>query len=112
MVAALVSILTDTPARADLAMTGEITLSGHVLPVGGIKEKLLAAHRYGIKEVIIPKLNEKAMLEDLPAEIRKEMKIHLAGTLDEVLPLVFPALSLKLVPPQPKAPKPPEMRVQ
>jgi ATP-dependent Lon protease len=112
MVAALVSILTDTPARADVAMTGEITLSGHVLPVGGIKEKLLAAHRYGIKEVIIPKLNEKAMLEDLPAEIRKEMKIHLAATLDEVLPLVFPALSLKLVPPQPKAPKPPEMRVQ
>jgi ATP-dependent Lon protease len=112
MVAALVSILTDTPARADVAMTGEITLSGHVLPVGGIKEKLLAAHRYGIKEVIIPKLNEKAMLEDLPAEIRKEMKIHLAGTLDEVLLVVFPALSLKVVPPQPKAPKPPEMRVQ
>jgi ATP-dependent Lon protease len=112
MVAALVSILTDTPARADVAMTGEITLSGHVLPVGGIKEKLLAAHRYGIKEVIIPKLNEKAMLEDLPAEIRKEMKIHLAATLDEVLPVVFPALSLKLVPPQPKGPKPPEMRVQ
>ena len=69
MVAALVSVLTETPARADIAMTGEITLTGHVLPVGGLKEKLLAAHRYGIKKVIIPKLNEKAVLEDLTKEI-------------------------------------------
>ncbi len=111
MVAALVSILTDTPSRPDVAMTGEITLSGHVLPVGGIKEKLLAAHRYGIKEVLIPKLNEKAMLEDLPAEIRNEMKIHLVATLDEVLPILFPALAIKLVPPPP-AGKSSEMRVQ
>jgi len=111
MVAALVSILTDTPSRPDVAMTGEITLSGHVLPVGGIKEKLLAAHRYGIKEVLIPKLNEKAMLEDLPAEIRNEMKIHLVATLDEVLPILFPALTIKLVPPPP-AGKSSEMRVQ
>ena len=80
-------------------MTGEITLSGHVLPVGGIKEKLLAAHRYNIKEVIIPKLNEKTMLEDIPEEVRKELKIHLISTLDEMIPLVFPDLPLKLVPP-------------
>jgi ATP-dependent Lon protease len=112
MVAALVSILTDTPSRPDVAMTGEITLTGHVLPVGGIKEKLLAAHRYGIKEVVIPKLNEKAMQEDLPAEIRKEMKIHLAATLDDVLPIVFPDLALKLVPPSAPAGKTSEMRVQ
>ncbi len=111
MVAALVSILTETPSRPDVAMTGEITLSGHVLPVGGIKEKLLAAHRYGIKEVLIPKLNEKAMLEDLPAEIRNEMKIHLVATLDEVLPILFPALAIKLVPPPPPG-KSSEMRVQ
>jgi ATP-dependent Lon protease len=111
MVAALVSILTETPSRPDVAMTGEITLSGHVLPVGGIKEKLLAAHRYGIKEVLIPKLNEKAMLEDLPAEIRNEMKIHLIATLDEVLPILFPSLAIKLVP-APHAAKSPEMRVQ
>jgi ATP-dependent Lon protease len=111
MVAALVSVLTDTPSRADVAMTGEITLSGHVLPIGGIKEKLLAAHRYGIKEVLIPKLNEKAMLEDLPAEIRSEMKIHLVSTLDEVIPILFPSLPLKLVPPPP-AGKSSEMRVQ
>ena len=99
MVASLVSILSDTAARPYIAMTGEITLSGHVLPVGGIKEKLLAAHRYNIKEVIIPKLNEKTMLEDIPEEIRKELKIHLISTLDEMIPLVFPDLPLKLVPP-------------
>ena len=99
MVAALVSILSDTPARPDVAMTGEITLSGHVLPVGGIKEKLLAAHRYGIKEVLIPKLNEKGMLEDLPEEIRKELRIHLVSNLDEVLALVFPDLPVKMAPP-------------
>ncbi len=105
MVAVLVSILTDTPTRGDVAMTGEITLSGHVLPVGGIKEKLLAAHRYGIKEVIIPKLNEKAMEEDLPEEIRKELKIHFASTLDDVLEIVFPKLKRGLLPSGPPQPK-------
>jgi ATP-dependent Lon protease len=105
MVAVLVSILTGTPARDDVAMTGEITLSGHVLPVGGIKEKLLAAHRYGIKEVIIPKLNEKAMEEDLPDEIQKEMKIHLVSNLDEALAIVFPTLKKGILPtPPPEAP--------
>jgi ATP-dependent Lon protease len=104
MVAVLVSILTGTPAREDVAMTGEVTLSGHVLPVGGIKEKLLAAHRYGLKEVIIPKLNEKAMQEDLPEEIQKELKIHLASNVDEVLQIVFPSLKWELLPQvQPKA---------
>lgn len=111
MVAALVSILTDSPARPDVAMTGEITLTGHVLPVGGIKEKLLAAHRYGIKEVVIPKLNEKAMIEDLPREIRDELKIHLVSNLHEVLPIVFPDLPMKMVPPQPSSGKA-EIRVQ
>ena len=87
-------------------MTGEITLSGHVLPVGGIKEKLLAAHRYGIKEVIIPKLNEKAMEEDLPEEIQKEMKIHPVSNLDEALEIVFPSLKKEMLPagPPPEAP--------
>ncbi len=101
MVAALVSVLTDTPARADIAMTGEITLTGHVLPVGGLKEKLLAAHRYGIKKVIIPKLNEKAVLEDLTKEIRDELEIHLVSNLDEVLAIVFPTLATGLLPPGP-----------
>ena len=106
MVAVLVSVLTGTPARHDVAMTGEITLSGHVLPVGGIKEKLLAAHRYGIKEVIIPKLNERAMEEDLPEEIQKEMKIHPVSNLDEALQIVFPSLKKQMLPagPPPEAP--------
>ena len=107
----MISILSDTPARPDVAMTGEITLTGHVLPVGGLKEKLLAAHRYGIKEVVIPKLNEKAVLEDLPEEIRKELKIHLVSSLYEVLPIVFPDLAMKMVPPWPTGDKP-EIRVQ
>ena len=101
MVTALVSILTGTPARHDVAMTGEITLTGHVLPVGGLKEKLLAAHRYGIKEVLIPKLNEKAVLEDLSDEIREELQIHLVSNLDEVLKIVFPSLAPGLLPPGP-----------
>jgi ATP-dependent Lon protease len=105
MVAVLASILTGTPARDDLAMTGEVTLSGHVLPVGGIKEKLLAAHRYGLKEVIIPKLNEKAMEEDLPEEIRKDLKIHLVSNLDEALEIVFPSLKRELLPPGPQKPE-------
>jgi ATP-dependent Lon protease len=111
MVASMISILSDTPARPDVAMTGEITLTGHVLPVGGLKEKLLAAHRYGIKEVVIPKLNEKAVLEDLTEEIRKELKIHLVSSLYEVLPIVFPDLAMKMVPPWPTGDKP-EIRVQ
>ncbi|MFQ5789093.1 MAG: endopeptidase La [Acidobacteriota bacterium] len=101
IVSALVSVLTGVPARPDVAMTGEITLSGHVLPVGGLKEKLLAAHRYGIKAVIIPKLNEKAVQEDLPKEIREELKIHLASSLDEVLQIVFPSIAQNLLPPGP-----------
>jgi ATP-dependent Lon protease len=76
--------------------------------VGGVKEKLLAAHRYGVREAIIPKLNEKAVQEDLPEEIRQEMKIHLVSRLDELLPLVFPSLELKLV--VPPAVEPPQDR--
>jgi ATP-dependent Lon protease len=111
MVAALVSVLTDTPARDDIAMTGEITLTGHVLPVGGLKEKLLAAHRYGIKKVIIPKLNEKAVQEDLTKEIREQLEIHLVSSLDEVLAIVFPSLAPRLLTPGP-LPTTPSQRIQ
>ena len=111
MVAALVSVLTDTPARDDIAMTGEITLTGHVLPVGGLKEKLLAAHRYGIKKVIIPKLNEKAVQEDLTKEIREQLEIHLVSSLDEVLAIVFPSLAPRLLTPGPLATTP-SQRIQ
>ena len=101
MVTALVSVLTGIPARHDVAMTGEITLTGHVLPIGGVKEKLLAAHRYGIKKVIIPKLNEKVVEEDLTQEIRDQLEIHLVSNLDEVLGIVFPSLTPGLLPPGP-----------
>jgi ATP-dependent Lon protease len=85
MVAALVSELTGRPVRGDLAMTGEITLSGRVLPVGGIKEKVLAARRVGIREVILPQQNEKNIKEDLGEELRRELRVHLVSTIDEAL---------------------------
>lgn len=78
------SALTRIPVRGDLAMTGEITLRGRVLPIGGVKEKLLAAHRHGIFEAILPRDNEKD-LTDVPENIRKEMKIHFVESMDEVL---------------------------
>jgi ATP-dependent Lon protease len=81
---ALASLLTGRPVRADVGMTGEITLRGQVLPVGGIKEKVLAAHRAGLRTVIIPKRNEKD-LDDLPAEVRNEMKVVLVDRVEEVL---------------------------
>ena len=75
--------------RGDVAMTGEITLSGKVLPVGGIKEKVLAAKRAGIKEIILPRQNEKNVKEDLSEELRKGLTIHLVSTIDEVLLLAL-----------------------
>ena len=84
----LVSLLTGQPVRSDLAMTGEITLRGRVLPVGGIKEKLLAAHRAGFRNVLIPERNKKD-LEELPANIRKDLNITYARTLDDVFQTAF-----------------------
>ncbi|HEY7189582.1 MAG TPA: endopeptidase La [Vicinamibacterales bacterium] len=87
--AALASELTQRPVRGDIAMTGEITLSGRVLPVGGIKEKVLAARRVGIREVILPRQNEKNVLEDLNDDLRREMTIHYVHSVDEVLLLAL-----------------------
>lgn len=84
MATAMVSALTGRPVRYDVAMTGEITLRGKVLPIGGVKEKLLAAHRFGLKTVMIPRDNEKD-LADIPDEIRDDMTIRLVDTIDEVL---------------------------
>ena len=81
---AISSALTKIPARADLAMTGEITLRGKVLPIGGLKEKLLAAHRHGILEAVLPRDNEKD-LPEIPENIRKEMKLHFVDSMDDVL---------------------------
>jgi ATP-dependent Lon protease len=84
MATALVSLISGRPVRPDVGMTGEITLRGQVLPVGGIKEKVLAAHRTGLKTVILPKRNEND-LEELPEEVRKTMKFIFVETVDEVL---------------------------
>ena len=89
MATALASELTRRPVRGDIAMTGEITLSGRVLPVGGIKEKVLAARRAGIREVIMPRQNEKNVKEDLGEELMKEMTIHFVQSVDEVLLLAL-----------------------
>jgi len=86
---ALTSLLTGRPVRPRVAMTGEITLSGRVLPVGGIKEKVLAAHRLGVKEVILPKRNEKQVKEDIPENVRNDLKVHLVSTIEEVLELAL-----------------------
>ncbi len=89
MVTALASQLTSRPVRGDIAMTGEITLSGRVLPVGGIKEKVLAARRHGITEVILPRQNEKHINEDLTDELRRELTIHYVIHIEEVLALAL-----------------------
>jgi ATP-dependent Lon protease len=78
------SALTGIPVRCDIAMTGEITVRGRVLPIGGLKEKLLAAHRHGIKEVVVPKDNEKDLV-DVPENIRQDMKINPVFSMDDVL---------------------------
>jgi ATP-dependent Lon protease len=84
MATAIVSLVSGRPVRPDVGMTGEITLRGQVLPVGGIKEKVLAAHRSGLKTVILPRRNE-ADLEELPDEVRQSMNFVFVETVDEVL---------------------------
>ncbi len=90
MAAALVSALSGRPARARIAMTGEITLSGRVLPIGGVKEKVLGAVRAGIREIVLPKQNE-ADLEDLPADVLETLKVHAVEQLGEVLAVALPS---------------------
>ena len=103
MVSALASELTGRPVRGDIAMTGEITLSGRVLPVGGIKEKVLAARRHGITELILPRQNEKNVKEDLSDELRAELTIHFITEIGEVL-----ALALEPASQQTRTPMPPQ----
>jgi ATP-dependent Lon protease len=93
MATAMASVLTGRAVRGDLAMTGEITLSGRVLPIGGVKEKVLAARRLGIHEVILPRGNAKNVNEDLTPELRKDLTVHLVASIDEVLALALEPVS-------------------
>ncbi len=84
MCTAMISTLTGIPVRKDIAMTGEITLRGNVLPVGGIREKVLAAHRAGIRKVLLPRENERD-IDDIPEKVRKKMEFVLLDTVDDAL---------------------------
>ena len=88
MVTALTSMMENRPVRSTVGMTGEVTLQGKVLPIGGVKQKLLAAHRAGLKEVILPKRNE-GDLDDVPEQVRNELTIHLASDVQEVLQIAL-----------------------
>jgi ATP-dependent Lon protease len=88
MVTAIASLLSDTPVKSTVGMTGEVTLQGRVLPIGGVKQKVLAAHRAGLKEVILPKRNE-GDLDDVPEQVREEIAFHPVETVDEVLAIAL-----------------------
>jgi ATP-dependent Lon protease len=95
MATAMASLYTGIPARRDTAMTGEITLTGLVFPIGGVKEKVLAARRAGIRRVILPKDNEKD-LRELPEHVRAEMEFVLAERIEDVLTAAIPQLGERL----------------
>ncbi len=88
MVTSIVSSITNNPVDREIAMTGEVTITGQVLQIGGLKEKLLAAHRAGIKTVIIPKDNEKDLV-DIPKKVREDIKIMPVENVDQVLKLAL-----------------------
>ena len=88
MTTALASLLSGRPVRSDVAMTGEVSLTGRVLPIGGVKQKLLAAHRAGITTVLIPQRNEPD-LDDVPAEVLEKLEVHTVGDVREVLRLAL-----------------------
>src|SRR4029077_8130855 len=88
MVTAIASLLTGRPVKSTIGMTGEVTLQGRVLPIGGLKQKVLAAHAAGLTEVIIPERNEPD-LEDVPREVRDHMRFHVVNSVDQVLALAL-----------------------
>jgi ATP-dependent Lon protease len=93
MVTAIASLLTRRPVKGSIGMTGEVTLQGRVLPIGGVKQKVLAAHAAGLTEVIIPERNEPD-LDDVPAEVRDHMRFHVVGSVDQVLALALESAEL------------------
>ena len=98
--ASLVSLLNDKPVRGDVAMTGEVTLTGRVLPVGGIREKVLAARRAGIHHILMPVHNKKDLV-DLPVEVKADMTFEFVETIDDVIKNLFPVEPIKSVAPKP-----------
>jgi ATP-dependent Lon protease len=88
MVTAIASLLTRRPVKGTIGMTGEVTLQGRVLPIGGLKQKVLAAHAAGLTEVIVPERNEPD-LDDVPSEVRTQMKFHIVRSVDEVLAIAL-----------------------
>ncbi len=94
MITSLVSLITNVPVKSKVAMTGEITLRGNVLPIGGVKEKVTAAHRAGIKEVVLPFLNQKD-IEDVPEHVSKDMSFHFAKEIWDVLKVALPKVAKK-----------------
>ncbi len=95
MATTLVSLLSDRPVRPNLAMTGEITLSGNVLPIGGVKEKVLAAKRAGVRDVILPADNKTNVEEDLTPEQLENLNVHYVKSIDEVLEIALPSSPLE-----------------
>lgn len=85
---AIISVFNNKPVKKDLAMTGEVTLRGRALEIGGVKEKVIAAHRSGIKEIILPKFNQRSLI-DVPDKVKKDLKFHFASSMDEVVKIVF-----------------------
>ena len=92
--AALISLFRDQPIKTELAMTGEVTLTGRVLPVGGVREKILAARRAGIRTLLLPRHNEKDLVE-LPPEVKADLTFRLVDTLDDVVPRLFEVRNVK-----------------
>ena len=95
MVTALASLLTHRPVRSSVGMTGEVTLQGRVLPIGGLKQKVLAAHAAGLTEVILPERNEPD-LDDVPVEVRHQMRFHPVSSIEDVLALALEAEPLAM----------------
>jgi len=95
MVTAIASMLTGRPVKSTIGMTGEVTLQGRVLPIGGLKQKVLAAHAAGLTEVIVPARNE-ADLEDVPSDVKDHLTFHIVGTVDEVLALALEPVGLAM----------------
>jgi len=88
MVTAIASLLTRRPVKSTIGMTGEVTLQGRVLPIGGLKQKVLAAHAAGLTEVVVPERNAPD-LDDVPSDVREHMTFHVVGTVDDVLELAL-----------------------